>query len=153
MKKITNFEIIPGKGFGNLLFGMKYDDVINLLGTPDEIIDSDEDDLEDVYADSITVFYDELGVAMFFEKIEENGPMTLQSLDIEITESTLFEKRIFDMPKKELIEFVEKKVNEKVEIDHDEDFADFDIADFDDTGLSFQFDKDELVTITIYNLD
>lgn len=153
MKKITNFEIIPGKGFGNLLFGMKYDEIINMLGTPDEVIDSDEEDLEDVYADSITVFYDELGVAMFFEKIEEDGPMTLQSVDIEISESTLFGERIFNMPKKELIEFVEKKVNEKVEIDHDEDFADFDIADFDNNGLSFQFEKDELVTITIYNLD
>ena len=152
MKKITNFEIIPGKGFGNLFFGMNYEEVINMLGKPDEVIDSEEDDLDEVYADSLTVFYDELGVAMFFEKIEENGPMTLQSLDIEITESTIFGKKLFEMPKNELIEFIEQQTKEKPEIEHDEDFADFDIADFDNNGISLQFDKNELATITLYNI-
>lgn len=155
MEKNSNFEIVPGKGYHNLPFGIEYSKVIDLLGDPDEIIEGneEEEELAEEFANSKTAFYDEHGLAMFFEEINEGGPMTLQSIEIDDEEATLFGKNMFTMNKKEIMTFIEQQTKEKGVVDHDEDFAEFDIVDFEKAGISLQFENEELISITIYNLD
>lgn len=156
MQKVSNKEIIPHKGYGNILFGTEYPKIIELLGDPDEVIQKEDYDEqiegEDEYADSITTFFDEHGLAMFFEQIDKDGPMTLQSIEIDDPEATMYGKNVFDLPKKEVVALVEKQIGEKAVLESDEDFAEFEIYDYDKNGISLQYDEDELVSVTIYNM-
>ncbi len=155
MEKISNNEIVPRKGYGNFVFGMEYPRVLELLGDPDEVIQ--EDDFEkgeaDEFADSITAFFDEHGLAMFFEQLEQDGPMTLQSIEIDVAEATVYGKKVFGLEKKELVSHIEKNTGEKAELNSDEEFADFEIYDFNNSGISLQYDNNELISVTIYNMD
>jgi hypothetical protein len=155
MEKISSNEIVPHKGYGHFLFGTEYPKVVELLGDPDEVIQQDdfEDEIEEDFADSITAFFDEHGLAMFFEQLEKDGPMTLQSIEIDEPEASMFGKKIFTIDKKELVSLIEKNTGEKAVLDSDEEFAEFEVYDFDKNGISLQYDDEGLVSVTIYNMD
>lgn len=152
MKKTSNLLINPKKGYGDILFGMTYDEVINLLGSPDEEIDSKDEDfvLEDDPI-SKTIFYDELGAALYFELQPENELYILESIDVDNEEAVLFGKKVFELETKELVKFIENETKEKGEVEEDEDFPTYKIIDFEEAGISLQFDNDELITVTIFN--
>lgn len=151
MKK-NNFDIVPGKGYGEFIFGMDYAKIIEMLGDPDEIIRND-DNSEDEYADSLTAFFDDSGLAMFFEQLEKDGSMTLQSIEIDEPEAIMYGKSVFGMNKQELIKLIEKETGEKAVVETDEDFDDFELIDFENSGISLQIENDELVSITLYNME
>lgn len=151
MKK-NNFDIVPGKGYGDFLFGLDYAKIIEILGDPDEIIRND-DNSNDEYAESLTAFFDDSGLAMFFEQLEKDGPMTLQSIEIDEPEATMYGKSVFGMNKQELIKLIEKETGEKAVAEKDEDFEDFELIDFENSGISLQIENDELVSITLYNME
>jgi hypothetical protein len=62
-----NWQIIPGKGFGHILFGISKDRLVELLGEPDELDGADEDGetIEQYY-------YDDLDAAFTFSSLECN---------------------------------------------------------------------------------
>lgn len=152
MEKNNKIEIIPGKGYGDFHFNMEYSRIVEMIGDPDEVIQNEDDDDEE-FVDSLTAFFDDHGLAMFFEKIEENGPMTLQSIEIDEANATMFGKSVFGMNKTELIRFIEKETGEKGIADTDEDFDEFEIIDFEKSGISLQIENDELISVTLYNLE
>jgi hypothetical protein len=152
MEKNNNLEIVPGKGYGNFLFDVEYAKVIEMIGDPDEVIQN-EDDEDEEYVESLTAFFDDYGLAMFFEQIEESGPLTLQSIEIDEPTATMYGKSVFGMNKTDLIKLIEKETGEKAVVDADEDFEEFELIDFDKSGISLQLENDELVSITLYNLE
>jgi hypothetical protein len=151
MEKPNLLQIIPGKGFDKLLFGMKYSQMVQLLGDPSEIIKDDSSSNNEEYVDSMTVFYDEMGLAMFLEQLEGQDEMSLQSIEIDDPEATLFEKKIFQMKKNDIISLVETQTNEKLIKDTDEDLEEFDAYDLENNGMSLLFEDEELISVTIYN--
>jgi hypothetical protein len=60
-------KIIPGQGFGDIKFGMTENEVIDKLGKPDEIEVQEMDDNEVVNV----YYYDELGLSVSFDSLEE----------------------------------------------------------------------------------
>jgi len=65
---IENYEIIPGKGVGNILLGMKKEAVEKILGQPDDKEDITYDDGET----SITYYYYDLKMDLTFESDDDN---------------------------------------------------------------------------------
>jgi len=66
-KKDMKTTIVPGVGFGDLKFGMSEEEVVGLLGKPDEIEVQEMDDDE-----SINIYYyDNIGISMSFDSMEE----------------------------------------------------------------------------------
>lgn len=151
MENNNNNEIVPGKGYGNFVFGMEYKTVIEMLGDPDEVIQNDENE-DGEFAESMTAFFDEYGVAMFFEQMDKNGPLTLQSIEVDEPEATMYGKMIFGMDKNQLIRFVEKETGEKGILEKDDEIAEFEIIDFEEKGISLQIENNELVSVTLYNM-
>jgi len=151
MENNNNNEIVPGKGYNNFIFGMDYAKVIELTGDPDEIIKNDENE-DGEFADSLTAFFDDHGLAMFFEQIEKDGPLTLQSIEVDEPTALMYGKSIFGMDKDKLIALIEKETGEKAVVDKDEDFDDFDLVDFEKSGISLQIENEELVSVTLYNM-
>ena len=56
------------------------------------------------------------------------------------------------MDKDKLIALIEKETGEKGIVDKDEDFDDFDLVDFEKSGISLQIENEELVSVTLYNM-
>lgn len=149
MKELQNLKIIPKKGYDKFLFGTDYNQIVSILGKPDEVIE-DNDSKE--FAESITAFFDNYGLAMFFENIDEGNSMTLQSIEIDDDNALMFNKNIFSLSKNELIKFLEEKLEEKSVVDDDKEFEDYDIIEFNNNGVSLLFEDDDLISIILYNV-
>jgi len=152
MEKNNNYEIVPGKGYGNFIFGTGYEQIVEMIGEPDEVIRNEENG-EDEFVDSLTAFFDDFGLAMFFEQLDEKGLMSLQSIEIDEPSATMYGKPIFGMTQKELVKLIEKQTGEKGIIEKDEEIEDFEIIDFENSGISLQIENDELVSVTLYNME
>jgi len=65
---LDNYEIIPGKGIGNILLGMKIADVEKILGKPDdkEVIEYDDGE------NSCTLYYFDLQIDLTFESDDDD---------------------------------------------------------------------------------
>jgi hypothetical protein len=64
---IENFEIIPGRGVGNILLGMNKKDVEKILGKPDDIEKMTHDD----GGTSSIYYYDDFGLNLSFESEDD----------------------------------------------------------------------------------
>ncbi len=64
---LENYEIIPGKGVGNILLGMKRDAVEKILGQPDDKEDIKYEDGET----SVTYYYYDLKIDLTFESDDD----------------------------------------------------------------------------------
>ncbi len=64
---MDNWNVIPGKGMGNIIFGISKEKLVELLDEPDALDNSEEDDeiCEHYY-------YDDLDVAFTFSSAEGN---------------------------------------------------------------------------------
>ncbi|MDF1549490.1 MAG: hypothetical protein P1P88_16815 [Bacteroidales bacterium] len=65
---IENYKIILGKGIGNILLGMKKEQVENILGQPDDMEEIDYDDGEK----SLTYYYYDLALDLTFESDDDD---------------------------------------------------------------------------------
>lgn len=61
------WQALPGKGIGNILFGISRERLVELLGEPDALDDNEEDgEMCEHY------YYDDLDIAFTFSSAEEN---------------------------------------------------------------------------------
>ncbi len=106
--------IVPGVGFDNLKFGMSEEEVIELLGKPDEIEVQEMDDDE-----SINIYYyDDLGVSMSFDSMADFRLVEIAFDDSRYT----MEKEFFPGMTKELF------------LQHAEELGDYDMEDLTGEG-------------------
>jgi len=101
--------IVPGVGFGSLKFGMSEDEVVGLVGKPDEIEVQEMDDEESMNI----YYYDDLGVSMSFDSLEDFRLVEFSFDDSRYT----MEKNFFPGMSKELF------------LEHAAELGDYDVED------------------------
>ncbi len=111
---MINKLIVPGVGFANLKFGMNEEEVISILGKPDEVEVQEMDDGESVNI----YYYDEIGVSMSFDSMTD---MRLVEIAFENTEYTL-NNNFFPGMSKELF------------LEHAGGIGEYDVEDLTDEG-------------------
>ncbi len=106
--------ILPGIGFDNLKFGMNEEEVIYILGKPDEVEVQEMDDGESVNI----YYYDEMGVSMSFDSMVDLRLVEIAFDDSQYTLQDVF----FSGMSKELF------------LEHADDLGEFDVEDLSDEG-------------------
>jgi len=109
MKALT-LDIVPKKGFGEILFGDTSEKVITFLGQPEDV-----DNIEDVDGfNTVVLFYYEAGITIFFEGREKS---VVACIETENPDSTMFGKTIFNMTEEDIISMMTMKGFEVAEIE------------------------------------
>jgi len=121
--------IIPGIGVDKLKFGMNEEEVVSLLGTPDEIEvqEMDDDEIINIY------YFDDLGLSMSFDSMED---FRLVELAFDDSGYTL-EKNFFPGMSKEMF------------LKHADELGEYEFEDLSDEGA----DVNELYTFEDKNIN
>lgn len=115
-------EIELGTGIGNIRFGFTMDQVKDIMGEPEEIEESDEDDEFEHKAWN----YWEQGYSFFFDREDDYRLSCIQTDNPEVT---LFDQKVFEMPADQ----VENLLREKGITDYESEKL-----DTGETRLSFE---------------
>ena len=135
---MINKDIRLGKGLGKIKFGLTMDEVEELIGEPEEVEESDE---EDEFEHQAWNYWEE-GYSLYFDKEDDYRLSCIETANREVQ---IFGERVFEMSRDQLIRL----------------FADHDITNYEEdeteTGenrLSFEkemidlyFDEDQLIAI------
>ena len=101
MKSLT-LDIIPKKGFGEIQFGDTSEQIITLLGQPEDV-----ENIEDVDGfNTVVLYYYEMGITVFFEGREKS---VVACVETENPDATMFGKSIFQMTEKDIIAVMKDK--------------------------------------------
>jgi hypothetical protein len=92
-------DIELGTGIGNIRFGYTMDQVRDIMGEPEEVEESDEDDEFEHKAWN----YWEQGYSFFFDREDD---YRLSCIQTENPEVILFGKKVFDLPAEKVKELV-----------------------------------------------
>ena len=127
------------KGLGDLKFNMPVEDIVGLLGNADEV-----ENIDNAADESTTVLhYNDLGITLFCEG--ENP--TLACIDVDNEDTTLFDKMVFDMDERKIVELMVKHNYTEQDAD-EEDWGERRIS-FPEGNIDFYFDEGELVSIIL----
>ena len=133
-------EIQLLEGLDTLKFGDLPVAVENTLGKPNEIENIGEDGDDEL--DTIIWNYDELGITVFFEGMNNH---VLSCFETDHAETTLFGKKVFSMNEKAIIEMM--KAEGFTQMDSgDEEWGEKRVS-FDEALIDFYFHGGELVTV------
>ena len=113
MKALTP-DIKPKDGFGKLKFGMSSEELIAVLGEPEEIETIQDDD---DFNTTILNYWD-TGISAFFEGTEKS---VLSCLETDIEDAVLFGKDVFDLTEAEVIDLMKEKGFEVAETEDEPD--------------------------------
>jgi hypothetical protein len=135
MTKAINLK----EGFGNVKFGYTTEQVVNILGKPDEI----EEIGEDFDCPTELLHYNSMGISLFFDTTEEK----LVCIDINSKDATLFNERVIGKTSKEIVDLMIKNNITKQTMEN-ETWGEKRIS-FQDYSIDFFFTNDKLESITI----
>ena len=132
-------EIQLRKGIGELLFGNSIEEVMQHLGSADEV----EDIGEDIEYPTTILHYHNLGFSLFFDN---NDNSRLTCIDIDSDDVEIFGKKIIGSSPREVeLLMIENKIyNETKET---EDWGEMRIS-FEEYSVDFYFIDEKLVSIT-----
>jgi len=138
MKQLT-FEIKPRTGFGELSFGDSSEKLISYLGEAEELDDiEDEDEFN-----TVILKYRDKGIYVFFEGIEKS---VISCFEIEKNpDATLFNKKVFSLSEKEIIELMKSNNYSELETEIEEDGSKR--VSFEDGMIDFFFYEGELKAV------
>ena len=127
------------KGLGDIAFGMPVEEVVNLLGTADEV-----ENIDNAADESTTVLrYNDEGLTLF---CEGENPI-LACIDISNEDCTLFGEKVFDLDERALVKLMVKNNITEQDID-DEDWGERRIS-FNEANIDFFFDEGDLASILL----
>lgn len=135
---MENFKIEPLKGYGDLSFGMLIDGVVEVLGQP-----TNQEEIDSAYEDDshvVVLDYEDNDFSAYFEGDAE---MKLTNFYTFNEKTELFEAKIFDLNKDELVELMKQNGYENFI----EDKEDGDCITYEDLNLDFYFDDNQLVEV------
>jgi hypothetical protein len=132
-----SMEIKPMKGLGELVFGMKAEEVQKLLGEAEETEEIDEEEVK-----TLIWHYWTKGFSVFFDEDQNNR---LSSIEIDNEEATLWGKRIFQMDEKTLVDLFKEKGFKELDIE-DHEWGERRVS-FDDAIVDLYFENGELTGI------
>ena len=132
-------NIIIKQGIGDIRFDMPVEEVVALMGTPNEV-----EEIDNAADETTTVLrYLDDGITMFFEG--ENP--CLQCIDVDNEEYTMFGENVFDLSEKEIVQLMVR--NKYCEQDIEDEVWGERRVSFGEANVDFFFDGDELVSISI----
>lgn len=103
-------DIVPRKGFGEILFGDTSEKVITFLGQPEDV-----DNIEDVDGfNTVVLFYYEAGITVFFEGRNKS---VVACIETENPDATMFGKTIFNMTEEDIISMMAQKGFKAAEVE------------------------------------
>lgn len=134
-----DLEIKPLEGFGAIKFGQHIDEIISIIGEPEETdeINNDEE------FEALACNYWERGYTLFFEG-EENNIFTY--IEIDNQNSLLFGKEIFKLKEGEIVELMKAKGYKIIDLE-EENWGEKRIT-FDEGLIDFYFDNGNLNSIS-----
>lgn len=135
----NKLEIKPLEGFGQIKFGEHVDDIIKIVGEPEE---TDEINNDDEF-EALACNYWEQGFTLFFEG-EENSIFTY--IEVDNHNSILYGKKIFNLPEGEIIELMKSNGYKIVEVE-EENWGEKRLT-FDECLLDFYFDNGKLNSVS-----
>jgi len=134
-----NLTINIKQGLGDIRFLMPVEEVVSLMGTPDEV-----ENIDNAADEPTTVLhYNDMGITMFFEG--ENP--VLACIDVSNDECTLFGKEIFDMDERQIIALMVNNNYTEQDVDN-EDWGERRIS-FPEGNIDFFLEDGELISIII----
>jgi hypothetical protein len=141
-------EILPGIGLGQLKFGMTKNDVIAMIGKPDEIENVPGFEEEEVNDELESWHYDESEFSLVFDAAYD---WRLVSIAVSDPFFTLWDKSIVGADKLDVLAMIESK---GYSVTHEEDLSDEETLDlklfeYEDLGMMIWFAGDETIEIQI----
>lgn len=133
-------EIILKEGFGELRFGMQINQVINLIGNPSEV----EEIGEDLEMPATVLYYEEKGLSLFFENLDQEK---LSCINIETDEILLFNQQIKGKTSKEIVDLMRE--NQIFEQTMDKEEWGEERISYEEYAIDFFFLEDKLNSVTL----
>ncbi|WP_299818404.1 hypothetical protein [uncultured Pontibacter sp.] len=135
---MINKDIRLGKGLGKIKFGLTMEEVEELIGEPEEVEESDE---EDEFEHEAWNYWEE-GYSLYFDKEDDYKLSCIETANREVQ---LWGERIFEMSKDQIIRlFADNNITNPEEEE----------AETGETRLSFEkemidlyFDEDQLIAV------
>jgi len=131
-------DIRLGKGLGKIKFGLTMEEVEELLGAPEEVEESDE---EDEFEHQAWNYWEE-GYSLYFDKEDDYRLSCIETANREVQ---IWNERVFEMSKQQIIDLF---------ADHGITNPEEEEAETGETRLSFEkemvdlyFDEDQLIAI------
>jgi hypothetical protein len=141
---LENYKIIPGKGIGNILLGMKIADVEKILGQPDdkEVIEYDDGE------NSCTLYYFDLQVDLTFESDDDDR---LSFISVENEQFSLEEKIKIGQSKEEVKSLCKTLNYSQPELEDmsSDEIPNQELLSYDNENINFWFTDDKLDEIQI----
>jgi hypothetical protein len=135
---ITSLEIKPNKGFGEIKFGDYIDNIVTLLGEPEEI-DTFEDDEE---VNMLILHYWDLGISVFSEG---GSKQVVSGFETDHPDVTLFGTKIIGLSENEIKNLMAKNGYREFETETEEEGK---RISYDELLLDFYFRNDKLAFLS-----
>ncbi|WP_299758771.1 hypothetical protein [uncultured Pontibacter sp.] len=135
---MINKDIRLGKGLGKIKFGLSMEEVEELLGEPEEVEESDEEDEFEHQAWN----YWEDGYSLYFDKEDDYRLSCIETANREVL---IFGERVFEMSREQIMQlFTDNDITNPEEEE----------AETGETRISFEkemidlyFDEDQLIAV------
>ena len=127
-------EILPGKGWGQIKFGMRQNAVNQILGAPDEIENDKEDELAYHH-------YDELTLSLTYDGTEDDRLSTIIIAD---GASTLFGEDLFTLSLDEIKTLLKAQGCKGLSVEGEDEDK---VLEAEELEMIFWFENDELMEV------
>jgi hypothetical protein len=135
---MINKDIRLGKGLGKIKFGLTMEEVEELLGEPEEVEASDEDDEFEHQAWN----YWEDGYSLYFDKEDDYKLSCIETANREVQ---LWGERVFEMSKDQVIRLFAD--NDITNPEEEEEEAGETRLSYEKEMIDLYFDEDQLIAI------
>lgn len=132
---LSNFEIKPNVGFGDIEFGTKMEPFVKKLGEPEEVENFDDD--EDL--NTTLLHYWKLGFSVFFVGLSDQ---VLAGIELDSLNAILFGEKIMGKSENEIVELMKK--NGHTEFETETELGDKRLS-FDVGMMDFFFRDEKLI--------
>jgi len=137
-----DLQIILKKGLGEIIFGATPEAIRSVYGEPDDV-----EELEsaiDGVVESIVWNYPDNGLNFFFDAA--NGEPTLSTIESDNLETVLFNSRIFNITREQVIKLMNE--NGYKDLDEDDETWGEHRVTFEDAQIDFYFADQELTLVS-----
>jgi hypothetical protein len=140
---MENLEIKSGEGLGDIKFGMTEDQLIKLIGEPDEIEEYADEDNED--DETETWHYDEFEISVSFDRSVE---WRLVNIAVSSPDSTFMGEHLIGLNREELIDKLKDLGLTQLGFeDYSEEGSDSKMIFAHEVGINFWLEDGELTEI------
>ena len=137
--KSDNFTIEPKKGFGDLTFGTRIEEVLEVAGQADDVEDLEDNDGE---YNTIVMNYWNKEYNTFFEGEDKS---LLTCIETSNKAAVLFDKKVFDLNDDQIVELMKAHGYELT--DSEEEIWGEKRLSFENALMDFYFENGKLITI------